>query len=229
MSIRLFLFIAGLDKPIVARKGKIHRKVQSMITEKIVPNRAPLAVESGLAEQYPWSFVIADAALSRQRYCTGAFSVIRGQQGETLLVAIYSLVSCSWLKKNLQAEFPLTFWAARILNVLPTNCQASSSWQPLRQWLAALRWSYSPWRQFVLMPAWRFEHKSKMLLREGGQEDYRIGKGDGVEIMPWKKWPGCLQQGAGAWIWRQSRHRRILDSQRILFRRAEAYPSDASI
>lgn len=228
MSIRLFLLNDRAQKNVFGRPGKLHRKVRAIITQQICPNIGSSISEGLLEEDYPWCFVISGAALSQRHYCAGAFSLMTGEHGEKLLIVIYSMVSYSWLQKNLRSEYPLTFWAARVLNIKRKYDVVGGNQGILWQWFKALRWAYSPWRQFVLKPLWRFEHKSQMLLREGSQQDYRIRNSDGVEVMPWKNWPGCIQQEPEIWVWRQSRHRRILDSQRILLRRAEANPPDAS-
>ncbi|MGF9657377.1 T6SS protein Cts1T [Pantoea agglomerans] len=228
MSIRMFLLIDGLRPGLLRRSGKIHREVRSIITQHILPNIVSGMSEELSVEHYPWCFIISGAPQAKQRYCAGAFSLTSGKEGEKQLFVICSVVSASWLQKNMHTKYPLTFWAARILNLAGEKDMASKSWQPLYQWFRALRWAYSPWRQFLLKPTWRFEKQSKMLFREGSQQDYRIAEGDGVGVMPWKNWPDCLQREAGIWIWQQSRHRMVLDSQRISLRHEKTNPADGS-
>ncbi|MTD38229.1 T6SS protein Cts1T [Erwinia sp. CPCC 100877] len=229
MSLRLYLLVDESRAGLFRRLGKSQRKVRTIITQHILPSIGSSISDDYLSQHYPWCFVISAAALQRRHSCAGAFMVLQGEKGERSLVVIYGAVSCLWLQKNMQAEFPMTFWAARILNSVDKNALAEKNWQSLWQWAKALKRAYSPfWESFLLTPAWRFKKQSQVLLREGSQEDYRILNSDGVEVMPWKNWPGCVQQEAGIWIWRQSRHRRILDSQRIPLRRAEAQTPDAS-
>ncbi|MGN7973791.1 T6SS protein Cts1T [Serratia sp. 22264] len=229
MSLRLYLLVDESRVGLFRRLGRRQREVRSIITQQILPNIGSLMLEGYLPENYPWCFVISSSALRSKYHYAGAFMVFRGEQGEESLAVVYSAVSYQWLQRNMCAEFPLTFWAARILNNVQKNDLVEKNWRPLWQWVKALKRAYSPfWESFALTPAWRFKNHSQVLLREGAQEDFHIRSSDGVEVMPWKNWPGCVQQEAGIWIWRQSRHRNILDSQRIPLRRAEAKSPNAS-
>ncbi|MEE4411140.1 MULTISPECIES: T6SS protein Cts1T [unclassified Serratia (in: enterobacteria)] len=229
MSLRLYLLVDESRVSPFRRLGKRQREVRSLITQQILPNIGSSMLEGYLSESYPWCFVISSTARQGKYNYAGAFMVLRGEQGDASLVVVYSVVSYRWLQKNMCTEFPLTFWAARILNNVQKSDFAEKNWRPLWQWVKALKRSYSPfWESFVLTPAWRFKNHSQVLLREGAQEDYHIRSIDGVEVMPWKNWPDCIQQEASIWIWRQSRHGNILDSQRISLRSAEAKSPDAS-
>lgn len=228
MSIRMFLIVDGVHTGISGRLGKMKREVRSIITQKILPNINFDVADELSPKHYPWCFVISSSALSRQSYCAGAFNLLPGKNGEQLLVVICSVVSWSWLQKNMCDERPLTFWAARILNLVREGDIAAENAQLLSRWFRTLKGAYSPWRQFILKPVWRFENQSEMLLREGAHQDYQISNCDGVEVMPWKNWPDCVQYEAGIWIWRQSRHSKILYSQRIHLRHARVNPADGS-
>lgn len=228
MSIRLCLLVDESCAGQFRRLSKTQREVRSIITQQILPGIGSSILDKYLPEHYPWCFAISAASLRQRHSCVGAFMVLPDKQGKKLLVVVYSPVSYSWLKKNMHVEFPLTFWASRILNMAPKNDLVKKDWQLLWQWVKALGRSYSPWRERVLTSAWQFKNQSQMLLREGSQEDYCIRNNDGVEIMPWKNWPDCIQQDAGVWIWRQSRHGKILDSRKISLRRAEAKLPEAS-
>lgn len=219
---RLHLFIDECRIGPFRRLGRTQRKVRAAIRQHILPGIVSPMSGDYLSEHYPWCFVISGGMFSRKYFCVGAFVVLQREPGEKSLAVIYSKVRYSWLEKNMRTEFPLTFWAARILNGVQQSDIAEKNWQPLWQWVKALKWSYSPLFQKILTPAMHFRNHSQVLLREGSQEDYRIRSSDGVEIMPWKNWPDCIQQEAGIWIWRQSRHRKILDSQRIPLGRAGA-------
>ncbi|MCT4703384.1 T6SS protein Cts1T [Enterobacteriaceae bacterium H20N1] len=228
MSLRLYLLVDDSRAGLFKTGSKRRREVYSLVTQKILKNMDSSMPDDYLPESYPWCFVISFGALRGKCYA-GAFMVHRNSQGEKSLIVVYSERSYQWLKKNMRTEFPLTFWMARILNNTQKSDFTQHNWKPLRQWLKALKRAYSPfWESFALTPAYRFKNHSQALLREGSQEDYCIRNSDGVEVMPWTNWPDCLQQEAGIWIWRQSRHRKILDSQRIPLRRAEAEPPAAS-
>ncbi|MTH46709.1 T6SS protein Cts1T [Intestinirhabdus alba] len=228
MSIRLYLLADKARAGLFRRSGKRQREVRALITRHVLPVIGSPLPDEALPEQYPWCFAISPAALRGRYTCVGALAVLRSEEGEASLVAICGAVSYPWLKKNMRGDFPVTFWAARILNKVQKSDAAELDGKPLRQWLKALSRAYSPfWESFALTPAWRFKNRSQALLREGSQADFYIRNHDGVEAMPWKNWPDCLQQEPGIWIWRQSRHKRILDSQRIPLRRAEATSPDA--
>lgn len=199
----------------------------SIIKRYIAPDIVATVPEDYLPQNYPWCFVISAGALSQRYHLAGALSLVTNKQGERSLRIIYGMFSDSWLKKNMRDDYPLTFWAARILNSVPGDEGAEKDRRYLKQWTKVLRRAYSPFWEYVHTPAWRFKNQSQMLLREGSQEDYRIGDEDGVENMPWREWPDCLQQEASVWLWRQSRYKRILDSQRIPLRRAGAASPDS--
>ncbi|VEC00428.1 Uncharacterised protein [Cedecea lapagei] len=229
MLLRLYLLVDESRAGLFRRRGKKQREVRSIITQQILPGIGSSLPDDYLPEHYPWSFVISSPSSRGQDAYSGAFMLRPGKGGEPSLVIIYGEAPWPWLKKNLQDEYPLTFWASRILNTVPDSDVAEKNWRPLWQWVKALRRAYSPfWETLLLTPAWQFKNHSQVLLREGSQEDYHIRNRDGVEAMPWKNWPDCVEQEAGIWIWRQSRHRKIVDSQRIPLRRAEAKPPDAS-
>lgn len=227
MLLRLYFFIGRYRPGIFYRLNRRQRRVRDILNEQVVPTLAASRPDHDALASYPWCFVIADG--SRGHFAAGAFRLLRAGADRSALMVIYGDASYSWLEKNMAAEYPLTFWASRILNGVSDGDIAEKNWRPHRRWLSALRWACSPLLQrVVLQPALHFNRHSYALLREGSQQDYRIRSSDGVESMPWNNWPACLREESGVWIWRQSRHRKILDSQRIPLRRAGAQPPDAS-
>ncbi|WP_435946901.1 T6SS protein Cts1T [Dryocola sp. BD586] len=228
MPLRLYLLVDNPRAVLFGAGRKRQREVYALVTQSILRNRDSALPDDYLPESYPWCFVISAGAL-RNKYYAGACMVYRNSQQEKSLIVVYSERPYRWLQKNMRTDYPLTFWMARILNNTQKSDVIEHNWKPLRQWLKALRRAYSPfWESFALVPAYRFKNHSQVLLREGSQEDYYIRNSDGVEVMPWTNWPDCIQQEAGIWLWRQSRHRKILDSHRIPLRRAEAEPPAAS-
>ncbi|TBL68528.1 T6SS protein Cts1T [Hafnia alvei] len=227
MPMRLFLLVDETQMGLFRRFGKMKREVHSIITRQILPNIGLSLTSDCLSERYPWCFIISRASFRKRRFYAGAFTLLTGEHGEQFLVVIFSSVSYSWLQKNMQTEFPLTFWASRVLNTVRNNDAVSKDWQSLWVWLKKLQVAYSPW-EFLLKPIWHFKNQSQMLLREGSREDYNIRRSDGVEVMPWTDWPGCTEHQLNIWSWRQSRHGKILDSLRVPLQRAEATSPDAS-
>ncbi|MDS1916269.1 T6SS protein Cts1T [Enterobacter asburiae] len=227
--LHLYLLVDESQAGLFRRRGKKQREVHSIITQQIVPGICSSLSDDYLPEHYPWSFVISSPSSRGHNTYSGAFMLRAGKGGTPSLIIIYGEAPWPWLKENLQDEFPLTFWASRILNHVPDSDVVEKNWRPLWQRVKALRRTYSAlWEKLVLTSARQFKNHSQMLLRGGAQEDYRIQNRDGVEAMPWQNWPDCIEQEVGIWIWRQSRHKKIVDSQRIPLRRAEAKPPDAS-
>lgn len=230
MLLRLYLIVDESRPGLFRRRWKKQQEVRSIIIQQILPGIGSSLPDDYLPDHYPWSFVISSPSSRGHDAYSGAFMLRPGKGGVPSLVIIYGEAPLPWLKKNMQDEFPLTFWASRILNNVPDSDAVEKNWRPLLQWVKALRRAYSLlWEKLVLKSAWQFKNHSQLLLREGSQEDYRIQNRDGVETMPWKNWPDCIEQDAAIWIWRQSRHRKIVDSQRIPLRRAEAKPPAAPL
>lgn len=216
MSLRLYLLGGESRASPFCRKRKKQRQKEAFISQKILSNMAAAMTDEYLSTAYPWCFVISSSTAQDKYHYVGACKILCNEQGEKSLVGMYSPVSHQWLNKNMQADFSLTFWMSRILNMVQENDFSARNTPLLRQWCTALQRAYSPfWESFALTPAWRFKTRSQALLREGSQQDYCIRNSDGVDVMPWKNWPDCLLNESGIWLWRESRHRKILDSQRI--------------
>lgn len=228
MSIRLYLLVDRKRAGLFHRLNKKQCELLNVFTQQILPHLESSMPDSYLPEHYPWCFVISASTLKARHAYAGAFMVLPGEQDEKKLAIVYGSVSYPWLKSNMHSEFPLTFWASRILNYVERKDVLAKEWRPLWQWVKKLRQVYSPWRELILNPAWHFKNHSQVLLKEGSREDYCIKSSDGVEVMPWKNWPECIQEKEGVWIWRQGRHKRILESQRFLIKRAVASVPDAS-
>jgi len=228
--LRLFLLVDESRISLFHRMGRKQREVRSIITKQILPVISSSLPEDFLPEHYPWCFVISSPSTWGGNAFSGAFMLRPGKGGVPSLIIIYGEARWPWLKKNMQNDFPLTFWASRFLNNVSDCDMAEKNWHSLSQWVKALDRSYwTIWEKLMLAPAWQFKNHSQVLLKEGSKEDYLIQNHDGIETMPWKNWPECVQQEAGIWIWRQSRHRKILDSQRIPLQRDEAKSPDAPL
>jgi len=216
MSLRLYLLGGESCAIPFYRKGKKQRQRETFICQKILSNMATAMTDDYLSTAYPWCFVISSGTALEKYHYVGACRILCNEQGGKTLIGMYSPVSHQWLNKDMQAEFSLAFWISRILNLIQGNVFSARNTPLLRQWRTALQRAYSPfWESFALTPAWRFKTRSQALLREGSREDYCIRNSDGVDVMPWKNWPDCLLNESGVWLWRESRHRKILDSQRI--------------
>lgn len=216
MSLRLYLLVDGSRAGLLSRWDGAQRKVHNFIMQNVLLNMGEAMSDEYCSRGYPWCFVISAAALQVNKYYVGSFMIQPGEAGLESVIIIYSAVSYPRLERIMHAKYPLTFWAARILNNQQQGDFSNKKWKTLFQWVKALKRAYSPcWESFALKKAWRFSTLSQVLLKEGSKEDYGIRVNDGVEAMPWKNWPNCVQQEEGIWVWRQSRHRNILDSRWI--------------
>lgn len=217
MAIRIVLVTdnAGL----FGQAGPRGRRIRTLIRDRVLPAMQDSLPGKPLPENYPWCFIVPPSALRRKTYCVGAFVSFENARGEKSIVALCCAVPYKWLKHNLTAEFSAPFWMARILAGIKPEEIARGNYGYVRPWIKALQRSYSYfWESFALAENFRFGTRSKFLLREFTDLDYEICSDDGVDIMPWKNWPGCIQAGDCVWLWRQSRHNRLIESQRILLK-----------
>ncbi len=230
MAVRLHLLVDNL--PVGTRNGgkKRSQQIASLIAQSVLPEMELSVNCNDLPEDYPWCFLVSGKEIGCKKYYAGALVNFRNVHGRRSSIIIYSALSYPWLKKNMSSQYPITFWMARILNIIPEIDRAEECWDQLRLWVTALQRSYSPfWESIILTHSYQFKNRSQVLLREGSKEDYRIRDSDGVGVMPWKHWPDNIQEEAGVWLWRQSRHCKILDSQRILLQGDGAERPDVSI
>jgi len=171
----------------------------------------------GCSDFHPWCFVLPPLTPRSKDYIIGAFVIFNDPSGAYSFLVLYSSVSYGWLTKNLQSNYHIAFWLARILARLSKHEIYRQDFSSIQVWLRALKRSYSPlWESMVLNEKFKFKNRSTSLLSECAEFDYEQCIDSGVEIMPWTEWPCCVQSEDYAWFWRQSRYGRITDSQKVL-------------
>jgi len=167
-----------------------------------------------LPEAYPWCFVLPPCR-KNGRFYVGAL-VRDGTPAPIKPVsALYAAVRYPWLQKNLATNFPLCFWLARIMAAQQKRDSAVNQTMPLKAWISALQAHYAPLRERLLSESYRFRSHSDLLLAALCEFDEIATEEKGVGRMPWLGWPEILQASSKAWLWRQSRYGKIIDSQQL--------------
>ncbi|EOV9657027.1 hypothetical protein ACN5L1_002613 [Cronobacter turicensis] len=193
-------------------RSRFHSRAQRDLIS-LLKAHAPLLTSLDGApgvDDYPWCF----ALVFRRRYYLGAF-LTGGRDDVTLLALVSPLRHQAFLRHAAQRQ-SLAFWLARILCLRVEEHPRVGESRAVRQWVRALRWSFAPrWVRGCMHHARRFGRRSVALLREQCAADYRLGPEAGVDAMPWRDWPECAAEANYFWIWRQSRHGKYIDAQRI--------------
>lgn len=187
--------------------GRAQRELVSLLKTHVVPALVPL---DGTPEvdSYPWCF----ALVLRGSFYLGAFL----DGSDTPLFALISRLSRDGALHQAALRQSLAFWQARILCLRADERPRAGESAAVQRWVQALRLSFAPaWVRWWVNQAWRFGPRSYALLTELCAADYRLGPNAGVDAVPWREWPACIAQGNHIWIWRQSRHGKYIDAQRI--------------
>ncbi|WP_380182279.1 hypothetical protein [Kalamiella sp. sgz302252] len=198
---------------IIAREARVpalsreRKKVAAALAEKIVPAMRPTLPGQLLPKAYPWCFVLPPLG-KRDRFYVGALTT----DEKAAVSALYAAVSYRWLQEALATNFHPGFWLARIMTVQQGVAHQD---RPLKSWLDLLRSHYSPLREKLLNESYRFRSQSDLLLAGHGEFDDILTEDKGVGRMPWPEWPAAIRAGNQAWLWRQSRYGKIIDSQRL--------------
>lgn len=198
------------------RRFKAHRKIKSLMKALLNRDPAGYPLFAQLPESYPWSFFLPDRSGKRDNCFLGALAVGQGEQKEVF--ASYVALKAKQAEQLLLPHTHYTFWQARILAMLLNNEKSPLDYYQWREWLLSLERSFFPgWRAGFFSTTNNFSNRKNLLLSTCCKTDFDLSADAGVELMPWKDWPFCLRHSDKAWLWRQSRQGRIIDSQRIMF------------
>lgn len=178
------------------------KAIAAALAEKVMPALRPTLPGELLPERYPWCFVLPPLR-KKGRFYTGALV----KDG----AAFYTAASYSWLQKELATNFHIAFWLARIM---ATQHRARSSDISVQGWLKLLQSRYSPLRERLLNDSYKFSSHAELLLAGLCDYDEIATEEKGVSRMPWPGWPQTIAADS-AWLWRQSRYGKIIDSQQI--------------
>jgi len=198
-----------------ASKGKnkrIHSFFENIVNSDFMGSR----LYQGHADLYPWCFVLPPFYPKSKKYTIGALVMLHDSFGAHSFIILHSFVSYEWIIKDLQSNFHIAFWLARILASLSEKEIHDRDFSSVQMWVSALKRSYSPrWESIALNEKFKFKNRCALLLSESTKLDYEQDINSGVDVMPWTDWPGCVQSEDYAWFWRQSRYGRIIDSHKI--------------
>ncbi|MDN8542906.1 hypothetical protein QZH36_15910 [Erwinia sp. BC051422] len=191
--------------------GRERKKVAAVLAEKVVPAMQMTLPGQLLPAHYPWCFILPP--LRKKGRCYVGALVNSRAAG---LSAIYAAVSVQWLQKELASDFHIAFWLARIMMAQQNQDGVVNQDIYLKNWVNLLRSRYSPFRERLLNERYRFSYHADLLLAELSEYDRSITEEKGVGSMPWPDWPEIIQTDRKAWLWRQSRYGKIIDSQHII-------------
>lgn len=203
--------------PLFAPLRKKRKQAAGLLREKVIPTMTVTLADRMLPENYPWSFVVPLAGKRHKRFVTGALmkSPVVTREGNQVF-ALGAIVTHAWLNENLLCDFPMAFWLARMLTALQRQDDKLDDFSALQKWTKALARSYSPfWESLLLKEPYQFRHQADALLFELREDEKWIGDNQGGKIMPWQGWPACINRDDVAWLWRQSRNGRVIDSQKV--------------
>lgn len=207
--------IVALEERSYFLPGRAERKKTAVrLKEEVIARIGVTLPGEDIPADYPWCFVLP--AANRKDYLFGALNACEKQEESCPVFAFYAQVNQQWLSKNLQSDFHLAFWLARITLALQNKSGVIHAEMTLRKWLNALQCSYAPIKEFLLNDRYKFANNADLLLSGLCRYDEKLTEKEGVSVMPWQGWPDCVQADKQAWLWRQSRYGKIIDSQKFL-------------
>lgn len=197
-------------------RRKHHRKIIKFLQDTVEPEIKTFSQHDETSDSYPWCFVFSGKTLSRKHYYIGALTITKNNCNKESLCVIFSQLPYNVINLDFKKKFHIAFWQARILAFRQGEMHISKKNSQFSEWIKALQIHYSPFLEsFLIRKKFRFINTSESLLSNCHILDNQIPVNGGVELMPWKSWPECIQTGNFVWLWRQSRHGRIIDSKKI--------------
>ncbi|WP_431224279.1 hypothetical protein ACQ86O_04435 [Serratia sp. L9] len=200
--------LPGNRQGLLGRFGQHRRTKQALhlLLQQALPLMASSRMKAPIVTPYPWCFVAPANAIRAKHYFIGAF-LPETQTSTALPPVLYALVSEAWLLSQLNERDSLPFWLARVLAPFSVGCEVE-----VHRWCKLL--------QRMLMGRKHAISANHLRPREGLREercdaDFALGSEHGVDAMPWMEWPGCIQNDEIIWIWRQSRHGKVIESQKL--------------
>lgn len=193
------------------RKGiaqRVRIEVAALVAQ-LQPTGASLLSQPGLSV-YPWCFVMPAYAVSTGAYLAGAF-IPADEASPSAAVCV--LFSARKMEQQLKSETNLPFWMMRSLAALDryNNCEEIES--DCHDLMAL---NFPPvWRPKKWGSAQRLKIQARLSDIRCDADLALEGK-SGVDVMPWRNWPGCVLESEFLWLWRQNRHGKIIESQRKL-------------
>ncbi|MTD28153.1 hypothetical protein [Erwinia sorbitola] len=194
------------------RRRYSHRAMLKFLQDTVEPAIRNLSQDDDISASYPWCFVFSAKELNRKKHYVGALTLYNNKS----LCVIYSHLTYDKVSEDFKKNFHIAFWLARILVLWLSKSKEDKNTSFISEWINSLKIHYSPFLESILIrKEYRFRNTSESLLSNYHCLDNQISVDGGVEFMPWTNWPECIQSGSFVWIWRQSRHGRIIDSRKI--------------
>lgn len=197
-------------------RKKHHRRMIKFLRDTIIPELNIRSQDDGLSDSYPWCFVFSEKKTQGNHYYIGALTIYKNSCNKDSLCAIFSRLPYDVISLDFKKKFHIAFWQARILAARQGDMNDNKKSSDFLEWVKALQIHYSPFLEsFLIRKNYRFINRTEPLLSNLHILDNETPINGGVEFMPWKNWPECIQSGDFVWLWRQSRHGRIIDSKKI--------------
>lgn len=213
---RLFqnkLFNVGLSQPAWYQQREsysINRLLQKVAAEMCSSLLAGIETED-----YPWCFIAADPNKRSQYFLIGAF-IRKVDKDPTSIKALYMRVEHHWLVSQCQTLTNPAFWLSRALLVIRTRL-INADRQQLNKFYRCLQ------RNIQLLTSKELKSTQQQglsvmldeLVKSQCDTDDNLVLENGVEGIPWRAWPNCIQNNNTVWLWRQSRFKKCLEVQKI--------------
>lgn len=199
------------------RNRKKNRHISTLL-QGAINKMKPSQLTSAAMNQYPWCFIAPDKTLGTTHYFVGAFLPPQ-KENDTAFEILYAHVSELWLMAHLQSSVGLPLWLSRALIPLINNSTHRVREREVRRICSFLERlldsSKRPRRQNInYLGVPQFVKLTEVCC----EADEELISEYGVDAMPWLDWPGCIGHIEAIWIWRQSRHGKVIESQKVLLK-----------
>lgn len=197
-------------------RRKQHRIILKFLQDNILPEINKLSQDDDVSDSYPWCFVFSEKEPCKKNFYIGAMTLTKENCNKDSFCAVFSRLPYDKIEEHFKKKFHVAFWQARILANKQDQRNGNKKNVHFSEWIKALQIHYSPFLESILIRKdYRFINISESLLSNCHILDNQTSINGGVEFMPWKNWPECVQSGNFIWLWRQSRYGRIIDSMKI--------------
>ncbi|PKH20854.1 hypothetical protein CIG19_16830 [Enterobacterales bacterium CwR94] len=203
------------DRPAIQKRFERNRRLTQRFEaqlQQVNAQLAPSLLTAPAWQRYPWCFVMPDQEANRRHFFVGAFI----PSSVTPNVALYAWVNESWLLRQLLTRESLPFWLSRALVPLLHGGAQPHQLEEVRKTCRLLQRAGQPgrrgWNRHQPDPLPELDEQLRAV-RCSADEEWE--EKHGVDAMPWRDWPGCIQNVDTIWLWRQSRYGKVIEAQII--------------
>lgn len=197
-------------------RRKNHRMILKFLQDTVVSEINHISQNDEISDDYPWCFVFSENKRHPKYYYIGALTISKNNYNKDSLCIIFSRLTYDQISKDFKKKFHLSFWQARILTTRQEKRITDKQDTHFFEWIRSLQRHYSPFLESILIrKSYRFFNTSESLLSNCHVLDNQVPINGGVEFMPWKNWPECIQSGNFVWLWQQSRYGRVIDAKKV--------------